>query len=317
MPNIIALGELLIDFIQNDKDSLYEANPGGAPCNFLAMTKKFGNNPFFIGKVGNDAFGKQLETAIREAGINSCGLVKSSEHATTLAFVHHDSTGERSFSFYRSADSFINENEIKESFFENKDLFHFGTLSMTNDICKKATLKAIKIAQDKNLTISFDPNLRKNLWDNLGKAKEAFIKGFKMCDILKIADNELQWFTGIDNLDKAIKVLRAKYPIKLIFLTLGKEGSRAYYKDLEVTAPTFLELPCIDTTGAGDSFFGTAISKVFEYGLNSLDKKSLTKSLIFANAAASIVASRKGVIKSLPEIKEIERLAYSHKDWVN
>jgi len=311
--NIIALGELLIDFIQNDKTPSYEANPGGAPCNFLAMTKKLGNNPFFIGKVGDDAFGKQLETAIIDAGINPCGLIKSSKYATTLAFVHHDSTGDRSFSFYRSADSFIDENEIKESFFEQKDIFHFGTLSMTNAICKKATLKAIKIAQAKNLTITFDPNLRKNLWDNLDKAKEAFIEGFKVCNILKIADNELQWFTGINDLDQAIKVFRAQYPIKLIFLTLGKDGSRAYYNNLVVHAPTFLELACIDTTGAGDSFFGTAISKVFEYGLDDLDEKSLRKSLIFANAAASIVASRKGVIKSLPQITEIERLSKTNK----
>ncbi|OJF75790.1 MAG: carbohydrate kinase [Treponema sp. CETP13] len=317
MANIIALGELLIDFIQNDinenRNPSYEANPGGAPCNFLAMAKKFGNKVSFIGKVGNDAFGKQLENAIIDAGINTSGLLKSSDYGTTLAFIHHDSTGDRSFSFYRSADSFIDEKEITENFFDQKDVFHFGTLSMTNDICKKATQKAIKIAQDKNLIISFDPNLRKNLWNNLDKAKEAFIEGFKACDILKIADNELRWFTGIDNIDKAIKVFRTQYPIKLIFVTLGKDGSRAYYKDLEVTAPTFLELPCIDTTGAGDSFFGTAISKTLEYGLNNLDKKNLSKSLIFANAAASIVASRKGVIKSLPEISEIERLSKTNK----
>lgn len=319
MSNIVALGELLIDFIQNsiteNGNPSYEANPGGAPCNFLAMAKKFGNKVSFIGKVGNDAFGSQLDTALINSGIETEGLYKSAEYGTTLAFVHHDQNGDRSFSFYRNADSFINETEIKEDFFEQKDIFHFGTLSMTNDICKKATLKAIKLAQKKGLTISFDPNLRKNLWDTMDHAKQAFIEGLKVCDILKIADNELQWFTGIDDIEKAIQVFRAEYPIKLIFLTLGKNGSRAYYNDLVVSAETFLQLDCVDTTGAGDSFFGTAVSKVFEYGLDNLNKTNLTKSLIFANAAASIVASRKGVIKSLPEIKEIERLAYSHKDW--
>lgn len=313
MANFVALGELLIDFIQygnsENQNPLYESNPGGAPGNFLAMTKKLNNSASFIGKVGNDAFGQQLEDTLKSAGLITDGLIKSDEFHTTLAFVHHDSHGDRSFSFYREADAYINEADIKESLFDNKDLFHFGTLSMTNEICKAATIKAIKIAQSKNLLISFDPNLRTNLWDDLDKAKEAFIEGFKVCNVLKIADNELQWFTGIDNLNDAIKSFRNDYPsIDLIFLTLGKDGSKAYYKNVEVTVPTFLDVPCIDTTGAGDSFMGSAMSCVMSIGLNKLDKSNLKETLLFANAAASIVASRKGVIKSLPTIEEIETL---------
>ncbi len=315
MANIIALGELLIDFIQNgvseNGNPFYEANPGGAPCNFLAMAKKLGNNASFIGKVGNDNFGLQLEKAILDAGLDTTDLIKSNDRGTTLAFVHHDESGDRSFTFYRSADAFLEESDIKESSFDNKDIFHFGTLSMTNDTCKAATLKAIKIAKQKNLTISFDPNLRENLWDNLDRAKEAFIEGFKVANILKIADNELQWFTGIEDQEKAIKVLREQYPIDLIFLTLGKDGSKVYYKDICVSAPTFLDVKCVDTTGAGDSFMGSALSKIMEIGMNNLNKKNLVDTLLFANAAASLVASKKGVIKILPNIKEIESLKKS------
>jgi fructokinase len=314
MAKIVGLGELLIDFIQSgiseNGNPFYEANPGGAPCNFLAMAQKLGNSSLFIGKVGNDNFGNQLEETLINAGIDTSGLVKSEVEPTTLAFVHHDSTGDRSFTFYRKngADAALCEDDVRKSLFAGASLFHFGTLSMTNEICRAATLKAIKIAQDNKILISFDPNLRETLWDNLDRAKLAFIEGFKVCNILKIADNELQWFTGIDNLDEAIISFRAQYPIDLIFLTLGKNGSKAYYKESYAFAPTFLDLKCVDTTGAGDSFMGSAISKILSYGLDNLNSVNLKETLTFANAAASLVASRKGVIKSLPTLEEIEKL---------
>ena len=318
MAQFVALGELLIDFIQygnsENHNPLYESNPGGAPGNFLAMTNKLGNKASFIGKVGNDAFGKQLEDTLISAGISTEGLVKSDEFHTTLAFVHHDKKGDRSFSFYREADAYLSEKDINEDLIKTNDVFHFGTLSMTNETCRLATQKAIRIAQDNKLLISFDPNLRKNLWDDLDMAKEAFIEGFKVCNVLKIADNELQWFTGIDNLEDAMNLFRKNYPtINLIFLTLGKDGSRAYYNNIEITVPTFLELPCLDTTGAGDSFMGSAMSCIMSYGLKNLNESNLKETLLFANAAASIVASRKGVIKSLPSTEEIINLKDSSK----
>lgn len=314
MAKIVGLGELLIDFIQNgiseNGNPIYEANPGGAPCNFLAMAQKLGSSAHFIGKVGNDNFGNQLEATLDEAGINTTSLVKSETEPTTLAFVHHDECGDRSFTFYRKngADAALCEDDVNESAFDETSLFHFGTLSMTNEICRAATLKAIKIAKKKNILISFDPNLREKLWDDLSSAREAFVEGFNVCNILKIADNELQWFTGIDNLDEAIISFREKYPIDLILLTLGKDGSRAYYKDIVAFAPTFLSLKAVDTTGAGDSFMGSAITKILSYGLENLNIDNLSETLRFANAAASLVASRKGVIKSLPSLEEIEEL---------
>ncbi len=315
MANILALGELLIDFIQigisDSGNPIYEANPGGAPCNFLSMTSKLGHKAYFIGKVGNDNFGLQLEKTVKEAKVNTEGLIKSYDYGTTLAFVHHDNTGDRSFTFYRAADAQISEYDIKEELFKAKDVFHLGTLSMTNEICKKASLKAIKIAKEKNLLISFDPNLRENLWTDLEKAREAFIEGLKVCNILKIADNEIKWFTQKDNLEEAIKVLREQYPIDLIFLTLGRDGSIAYYNNISVSAPTFLNIKCVDTTGAGDSFMGCAISKVLEIGLSNLNENNLKEILLFANAGASLVASKRGVIKVLPSINEINLLKNS------
>lgn len=312
MANIIALGELLIDFIQVGESEIgnpiYEANPGGAPCNFLAMASKLSNNATFIGKVGNDNFGTQLENAIVEAKINTAGLVKSDKYSTTLAFVHHDSTGDRSFTFNRSADAQISVDDIRDELFNNQDVFHFGTLSMTNEVCKAATLKAVEIAKSKNLLISFDPNLRANLWDDLNDAKLAFSEGFKVCNILKIADNELSWFTGIDDLDLAIESFRKEYDIDLIFLTLGRDGSKAYYKDICVLEPTFLDIPCVDTTGAGDSFMGSSLSKVLQIGLDTLNESNLKDTLLFANAAASLVANKRGVIKILPNLEQIEKL---------
>ncbi len=314
MKKVIALGELLIDFIQSgvseNGNPFYEANPGGAPCNFLAMLNKLGVKTSFIGKVGNDAFGNQLEKTLLDINIETTGLIKSDKEPTTLAFVHHDEFGDRSFSFYRKngADANLNKDEISPSYFRNANTFHFGTLSMTNEVCKAATLKAISIAKENKMLISFDPNLREMLWDNESDAKAAFDEGFKVCNVLKIADNELSWFTGIKNLDEAIIKFRKQYNIDLIFLTLGKDGSKAYYKDIIVTKPTFLDVKCVDTTGAGDSFMGSSMYKVLEYGLDKLDEEKLGDTLTFANAAASLVASKKGVIKSLPTIDEIYNL---------
>lgn len=314
---IVALGELLIDFIQigisKNNNPCYEANPGGAPCNVLAMANKLGIKTSFIGKVGNDKFGTQLENTLIEQNINTEGLTKSDFEPTTLAFVHHDENNDRSFTFYREncADTSLKDEDVKDYYFKKCDIFHFGTLSMTNDDCKKATLKAINIAKENKAIISFDPNLRENLWDDESNAKNAFDLGLRHCNILKIADNEIKWFTSEDNLDKAITIIKNKYDIDLIFLTLGKDGSKAYYKDIEIKEPTFLNVKCVDTTGAGDSFMGSCLYKILEYGLSNLDKKKLHETLIFANAAASLVASKKGVIKSLPSKNEILKLVNS------
>ena len=200
--DVCALGELLIDFTENgiseNGNPIMEANPGGAPCNVLAMLNKQGYKTAFIGKVGNDIFGRQLKAVVREAGINTDGLVTDESVNTTLAFVHTLPGGDREFSFYRNpgADMMLSESDIDYKLVQNSRIFHFGSLSMTGEICEAATKKAVETAKGSGAIISFDPNLRENLWDSLDKAREKIAYGISECDILKISDNEIQWFTG-------------------------------------------------------------------------------------------------------------------------
>ena len=200
--DVTALGELLIDFTENGTSKqgnpLMEANPGGAPCNVLAMLSGLGHKTAFIGKVGNDFFGKQLEDAITEVGIDATYLRKDDEVHTTLAMVHTYPDGDRDFSFYRNpgADMMLTEDEIPEELIRDTRIFHFGTLSMTHEGVRAATKKAIDIAKEAGAIISFDPNLREPLWNSLDEAKEQVLYGLGKCDILKISDNEIQWLTG-------------------------------------------------------------------------------------------------------------------------
>ena len=205
--DICALGELLIDFTENGTSSqgnpLMEANPGGAPCNVLSMMSRQGKKTAFIGKVGNDIFGRQLKEAVEEVGINTEGLVTDEEVNTTLAFVKTLDGGDREFSFYRNpgADMMLSEADVNEKPIEDCTIFHFGSLSMTHTVCEAATKKAVATAKRCNAIISFDPNLRPPLWKDLETAKEKIAYGISQCDILKISDNEIAWFTGENDLD--------------------------------------------------------------------------------------------------------------------
>ncbi|MDE7444582.1 MAG: carbohydrate kinase [Lachnospiraceae bacterium] len=309
--DVTALGELLIDFTENGKSSqgnpLFEANPGGAPCNVLAMLSKLGRKTAFIGKVGKDFFGEQLKDAITEVGICAEHLRMDEEIHTTLAMVHTYPDGDRDFSFYRNpgADMMLTEAEVPEDLIRDSKLFHFGTLSMTHEDVRKATKKAIAIAKESGAVISFDPNLRPPLWKSLEDAKQQAAYGFSQCDVLKISDNEIQWFTGEEDFDAGIQKLRSQYDIPLIMLSMGKEGSRAYYKDLRVEVSPFLQEATIETTGAGDTFGACCLHYVLEHGLDGLDEEKLTQMLTFANAAASIVTTRKGALRVMPEAEEV------------
>jgi len=312
--DVIALGELLIDFTLNGESTqgnpLFEANPGGAPCNVLSMLSKMGKNTAFIGKVGNDQFGRILRDTIEEVGIDSKYLLKDDEIPTTLAFVHNMPDGDREFSFYRKpgADMMLGENDIKEEMFEDAAIFHFGTLSMTHEEVRKATIKALKYAKQKKMIISLDPNLREPLWDNLDNAREQMLKAVSYCDVLKISDNEIQFLTGEEDYDKGIEKLRSKYDIPLVCLTMGKDGSRAYYKDIRIEVKGFEQKKVIDTTGAGDTFCGSVLGYLCDHDLNCLTEENLKEMLTFANAAASLVTTKRGAIKSMPEKKDVEEL---------
>ena len=312
--DVTALGELLIDFIGNGESEqgnpLFEANPGGAPCNLLAALAKLGNKTAFIGKVGKDQFGKMLKKRVSDIGSDTTYLYEDKTVNTTLAFVHTLEDGDRDFSFYRKpgADMMLREEEIPENVLRESKIFHFGTLSMTDVAVRKATKKAVEIAKEEGSIISFDPNLRPPLWESLEVAKEQVDYGLRQCDILKIADNEIQWFTGEKDFDKGIEILKKKYEIPLILLTLGKEGSRAYYKDMCIEAEAFIQENTIETTGAGDTFGGCVLHFILEKGLKNLTEETLLEMLTFANAGAAIITTRKGALVVMPSKEEIEEV---------
>lgn len=312
--DVTALGELLIDFTENgvsgQGNPLFEANPGGAPCNVLAILTKLGHKTAFIGKVGDDFFGKQLKEAIEEVGIDSTGLCMDKEIHTTLAMVHTYPDGDRDFSFYRNpgADMMLKESEVKEELIKESKLFHFGTLSMTHEDVRKATKKAIQIAEEAGNIISFDPNLREPLWNSLDEAKEQILYGLSHCHILKISDNEIQWLTGQEDYTDGVKWILERYQIPLILVSMGKEGSRAYYGGKMVEVKPFIQKNTIETTGAGDTFCGCVLHYICEHGLENLTEENLFEMLQFANAAASIITTRKGALRVMPEEKEIAGL---------
>lgn len=312
--DVVALGELLIDFTENGVSSqgnpVLEANPGGAPCNVLAMLTKLGRKTAFIGKVGKDQFGSQLEEALVQTGIDTAGLKMDDKVHTTLAFVHTLEGGDREFSFYRNpgADMMLAEEDVDCGLIGQCRIFHFGTLSMTHESCRNATKLAVRKAKECGKIISFDPNLRFPLWEDLEELREQVLFGLKNCDILKISDNEILWFTGAGDYDEAVEAIRREYNIPLILLSLGKEGSRAYYQKERVSVPAFLQENTIETTGAGDTFMGCALHYVLTHGLEELTKEVLQEMLLFANAGAALITTKKGALKVMPTQEEIRQL---------
>jgi fructokinase len=309
--DVVALGELLIDFTQNglspQGNGLFEANPGGAPCNVLSMLNNLGKKTAFIGKVGNDQFGLTLKRSLEELGIGTQNLMLDNEIHTTLALVHTFEDGDRDFSFYRNpgADMMLREEEVDLDLLKDTRLFHFGTLSMTHEGVRKATKKAVLAAKEADALISFDPNLREPLWDSLEHAKEQIHWGLGQCDILKISDNEIQWLTGEEDFTAGVQKIRSEFPIPLILVSMGKDGSRAYYKDGYVEAAPFLQENTIETTGAGDTFCACVLNYVLEHGLSDLTDEQLLEMLRFANGAASIITTRKGALRVMPTRQEV------------
>lgn len=311
--DVVALGELLVDFTENgvsgQGNPLFEANPGGAPCNVLAMLTKLGRKTAFIGKVGKDFFGSQLKDAITGVGIDASNLYVDEQVHTTLAMVHTYPDGDRDFSFYRNpgADMMLTEKEIPENLVRESVIFHFGTLSMTHEGVRKATKKAVGIAREAGVLVSFDPNLRPPLWESLDEAREQVLYGLGQCDILKISDNEIQWLAGKTDFTECVEWIRERWNIPLILVSMGKDGSRAYYEDKIVEAKSFLRKDTIETTGAGDTFCGCVLDYILGHGLENLHEDNLKEMLLFANAAASLITTKKGALRVMPSREEIER----------
>ena len=313
--DVVALGELLIDFTQNGLSDqgnlLFEANPGGAPANVLAMLRKLGKRCAFIGKVGKDGFGDTLEKTVADAGIDTRGLKRDPEVHTTLAVVHTFPNGDRDFSFYRKpgADIMLRADELDEELLKSCRIFHFGTLSLTDEPCKGATVRAYELAKEAGALISFDPNLRPPLWPDEESAKAAIEWGLARCDILKISDNEIEFMTGTSDFDKGAAILYERCPnIRLLNVTAGGDGSHSYYNGRHVFVPACKLGGVIETTGAGDTFCASVLNYLLEHGIDNLWDADLNAMLRFANTAAYIVTTKKGAIRSMPEREQVEEL---------
>ncbi|MBR2796902.1 MAG: carbohydrate kinase [Clostridia bacterium] len=317
--DVVALGELLIDFTENGTsvqgNPVFEANPGGAPCNVLAMLRKLDRQCAFVGKVGNDMFGHQLKAVAEEAGIDMSALRMDDAVHTTLAFVKTDAFGDRDFSFYRNpgADMMLTEDELPLDMLRDTRVFHFGTLSMTHEAVRQATKAAVLAAKEAGAIISFDPNLRPPLWDSLNEARAQMLWGLSQADVVKIADNEIEFLTDTSDYEKGARLLRERFPnLRLMNVTAGANGSYAFYGDRKMFVPSFLLGNTIETTGAGDTFCASVLNFVLERGLEGLNKDDLKQMLRFANAAAYLVTTRKGAIRSMPEREQVEAILKEH-----
>ena len=316
----VALGELLIDFTAcgESKSGIprYEANPGGAPCNVMAQMSRLGRKTAFIGKVGDDDFGHRLRRVLRRIGISTEGLVLTHKAPTTLAFVHLGEGGERSFSFVRngSADTLLAPGDIDASMIENCKIFHCGSISMTDEPSLSATRRALDIAVRAGTIVSVDPNLREPLWPNLERAREAIWELVKFADIVKISDCELEFLYGSNDVADCAARLIESTRAALVFATCGSGGALLRTAGACYRHEAFTEVDAIDTTGAGDSFLGAALSRLL-----AIDKLKLTDDeamdvLRYANAAAATVITRHGAILSMPEEAEIEALIRNHME---
>ncbi len=312
MIDVVALGELLIDFtcVSTDADGYptMVAHPGGAPANFLAALTKFGAKTALLGKVGTDAFGKMLTGTLQKAGIETSGLVAADDVFTTLAFVTLDETGNREFSFSRKpgADTQLHFEELNLSLIDDAKVFHFGTLSLTGEPARTATKRAVAYAKSQNKLITYDPNLRKPLWQDLAIAKEQLIWGLQQADVVKISDEEVEFLFGLGAEEGADYILN-HFPVKLVFVTCGADG--CYFKNALACdhVPSLTGIKVIDTTGAGDIFGGSALWKLLQTGKapETLNEAELRDIVSFACTSAGLSATRPGGISSVPEYAQV------------
>lgn len=314
MIDVVALGELLIDFacLSTDGDGYptMAAHPGGAPANFLAALHKFGAKTALMGKVGTDAFGKMLTGTLQKAGIETRGILHADDVFTTLAFVTFDDQGDREFSFSRKpgADTCITFDELDLSLIDESKIFHFGTLSLTDEPARTTTQQAVAYAKSKGKLITYDPNLRKPLWKSMDEAKEQLIWGLKQADVVKISDEEVEFLFGL-GVEEGAKYILDNFGVKLVFVTCGPDGCFFQNAVASGKVPALSGIHVIDTTGAGDIFGGSAVWKLLEIGKapETLTEAELRDVVSFACTSAGISTTRSGGISSVPEYQEVLR----------
>ncbi len=315
MFDIITIGEMLVDLTQTgvsaDGIPIYTAFPGGAPANVAVAAAKLGARTGFIGKVGNDAFGKLLIDTLNQNGVNADNMIITDKTNTTLAVVSLKPNGERDFAFYRKgfADTLLTESEISDDTLKNTRILHFGSVSMTDEPSCSATLNSVLRAKNMGATITYDPNYRASLWASRKDAIAKMKMPLDMVDILKISDEELPLLADTADIESGAMILAEKYCISIVLVTMGSKG--AYYRFGSHTGICDgIKVKVADTNGAGDTFFGAFLSgmaKLNKYKPMELSEAEVKELVAFSNKAASITASRSGAIPAMPDIDEVNR----------
>ncbi len=315
MFDAVALGELLIDFactqVNGDGYPIMDAHPGGAPANFLATIQRFGGRTALIGKVGTDAFGQLLRKTLSDIGICDTGIISTDAVFTTLAFVTFNELHDRQFSFARKpgADTCLNKSEVATQLIDEARVFHFGTLSLTDEPVRSATSFAVEYARSRDVLVSYDPNLRKPLWKNLEDAKEQMFWGIGMADVVKMSDEEARFMFGDVPLEEIAMAVIHDYGVKLVYITLGKDGCLFANRHGLGRAGTYDEgIVVRDTTGAGDIFGGSAMWALSRTGKSpdALTIDELRTIVRFATISAGLSTTKAGGISSIPSLDEVE-----------
>lgn len=315
MYDVCALGELIVDCTPVGKTELgadiFACNPGGAPGNVTVCMAKLGKKAAFIGKVGKDKFGEFFVDLFEQNGIETKGIVLTPDFHTTLAFVHLDKEGERSFSFYRQmcADVMLQEKEVDRELLMDTRLFHFGSVSLTQEPSRSATLSAAEFMKKSGKIVSYDPNYRENLWTDRQEALRMMSAGFDYADVAKVSEEELRLFTGIDSIEQAGRALYEKHSMKCLLITLGEKGACCICKDYFLSVPGY-QVKVADTNGAGDASMGGFLYRLTEFGkdIESLTEKEIYECLRYANAAGALVTQKNGAIPAMPDKEQVDKL---------
>lgn len=311
MFDICAMGEILVDAIAQADSSVHiTANAGGAPANVLACASNLGLDTTFIAKAGDDYIGRWLKEVLEKAGIHTAGMVLDPDRNTTIAMVSLNAEGNRAFSFYRSgcADVSLSQEEIDIEMIDQSRVFHFGSVSLTEEPSRSATLFAAKYAKEHGVLVSYDPNLRKNLWSDEAEAHKYIMKGLQLCDVAKLADEECTFLYGDDDLPSIAHQMLKDFPnLKLLFVTCGADGSYAFTEDTEVYVPGF-SVKAVDTTGAGDSFVGAALYQLIcrDLKLDGFTAEELEGIVRFCNGVGALTVQKYGAIPAMPAKAEVE-----------
>jgi fructokinase len=312
MFDVTAMGELLVDFTYSGTTEsgqrLFESNPGGAPANVLVTVSKLGGTAAFLGKVGQDEFGQSLRATLHEHSVDTSGLIETPDYNTTLAFVSLGQGGERQFTFYRKhgADVHLTAEEVNYRTIEDAKVFHFGSVSLTQDPVRTATLKAAEFAKREGKLVSFDPNLRPMLWESMEEARELTVKCLQFADVLKVSEEELAFLSGSSDISTGLQEVNQNYDIPLILVTLGERGSLVQFQGQVETVPAS-RVRAVDTTGAGDSFVGGMLYQLTQHGteLTSISMSDMVGFARFANAVGGLVATKRGAIPAIPSLDAV------------